>query len=62
MWRKRIRRARLHVYPDENVPEEIMNNISHQIRQHRLVPKKLEDYSNEEIEVCAYAMELFDLY
>jgi len=60
MWRKRHRQARLHVYPDENVPTEILNNISHQIRQHRIVPKKLEDYSAEEIEAFPKLLDLPD--
>jgi len=60
MWRRRIRKARLLVYPDENVPEEIMNNISHQIRQHKIVPKKLEDYSIEEIEGFPKLLDLPD--
>ena len=54
MWRKRIRKARLLIYPDENVPEEIMRNISHQIRQHKIVPVRLEDFTPEEIEVIGY--------
>ncbi len=31
--------ARLHVFPDEDVPEEIMVNVSDQIPQVRPVPK-----------------------
>lgn len=60
MWRKRIRKARLHVYPDENVPEEIMGNITHQIRQHKIVPKKLEDFSVEEMEAFPKVVDLPD--
>lgn len=60
MWRKRIRKGRLHIYPDENVPEDILKNISHQIRQHKLVPKTLEDYSIEEIEAFPKVLDLPD--
>ncbi|KAG1714847.1 39S ribosomal protein L13, mitochondrial [Nymphon striatum] len=43
----------LHLYSDEvglDVPEEILKNVSSQIRQLRPVPKKLDEYSKEEIE------------
>jgi len=60
MWRRRIRKARLHIYPDENVPEDILKNISHQIQQHRLVPKKLEDFSIEEMEGFPKVIDLPD--
>merc|ERR1712131_356513 len=44
--------ARLHVYPDgvETVPDDIMINVSNQIEQMREVPKKLEEYTKEEVE------------
>jgi len=60
MWRKRIRKARLHIYPDDNVPDEIMSNISHQIRQHKIVPKPLDEYSTEEIEAFPKLIQLPD--
>lgn len=60
MWRRRQRRSRLHIYPDENVPEEIMKNISHQIRQHKIVPKTLEQFSLEEIEAFPKVVDLSD--
>lgn len=40
---------RLHIYPDSNVPEEIMENITNQIRPLRSIPKTLNTYSNEEV-------------
>ncbi|XP_055329159.1 39S ribosomal protein L13, mitochondrial-like [Paramacrobiotus metropolitanus] len=40
--------ARLHVYPELDVPEHIMKNVSAQIRQIQFVPKKLHEYSEEE--------------
>jgi len=44
--------ARLHVYPDgfEGVPEEIAANITGQIEPVKHVPKKLDEFSAEEIE------------
>ncbi|CAG5081517.1 Similar to mRpL13: 39S ribosomal protein L13 [Cotesia congregata] len=39
---------RLHIFPDENVPEEIMKNVSNQIRQLRPVPTHL-DLIHEEV-------------
>ncbi|CAC5399130.1 RP-L13 [Mytilus coruscus] len=41
---------RLHLFPDDNVPDEIMANISDQIQQIQIVPKRLEDYSQLEKE------------
>lgn len=40
---------RLHLYDEENVPEEILKNVSNQIQQLRNVPRKLSSYSKEEI-------------
>ncbi|KAI0212630.1 39S ribosomal protein L13, mitochondrial [Lamellibrachia satsuma] len=40
--------ARLHLYRDENVPEDILKNITGQIRQQREVPKRLDEYTQEE--------------
>lgn len=47
---RRVVMERLHIYPDSNVPEEIMENITNQIRPLRSIPKKLESYSQKEIE------------
>ncbi|XP_063986874.1 large ribosomal subunit protein uL13m [Diachasmimorpha longicaudata] len=41
---------RLHIYEDENVPEEILQNVSSQIRQLRSQPVRLDHISPEEIE------------
>jgi hypothetical protein len=41
---------RLHIYPDENVPEKIKQNITNQIRPVRPVPKRLDRYAPEEVE------------
>lgn len=39
---------RLHIYPDANVPAEIMKNITNQIRPLRPMPKTLDKYTEEE--------------
>ena len=41
---------RLHLLHDDVIPEEILRNVTAQIRQLRPVPKRLEDYSKEEQE------------
>lgn len=41
---------RLHIYPDDNVPDHIMNNVSDVIRQIQVVPKTLQEYTQEEID------------
>uniref|UniRef100_T1JJD7 39S ribosomal protein L13, mitochondrial n=1 Tax=Strigamia maritima TaxID=126957 RepID=T1JJD7_STRMM len=40
---------RLHCFPDAEVPEEFLQNVSGQIRQLRSIDKKISDYSEEEI-------------
>lgn len=47
---RRVVMERLHIYPDSNVPEEVMENITNQIRPLRSIPKTLDSYSKEEIE------------
>lgn len=42
--------ARLHMYPEDKVPDHIMENISDQIRQIQPVHKSLDQYKSEEIE------------
>lgn len=40
---------RLHIFPDSNVPADLMKNVSNQIRQLRPVPKRLDHYKEEEV-------------
>lgn len=40
---------RLHIFPGSEIPEEIKNNISGQIRPLRQVPKRLTEFSEDEI-------------
>lgn len=41
---------RLHVFPDENVPQEMLQNVSNQIKQLRPVPVRLDQIPKEEVE------------
>lgn len=45
---RRYTMERLHIFPDENVPEDMLQNVSNQIKQLRPVPVKLCDISQEE--------------
>ncbi|XP_046662626.1 39S ribosomal protein L13, mitochondrial-like [Homalodisca vitripennis] len=40
---------RLHIFPEEDIPEEVKANISHQIPVLRPVPRSLLTYTDEEI-------------
>lgn len=46
---RRYTMERLHIYPDANVPSDIMNNVSNQIKQIRPVPKRLDHYDEGEV-------------
>lgn len=41
--------ARLHLFPDASVPEDLLKNVSNQIRQLRPIPKRLDHYKEEEV-------------
>ena len=41
--------ARLHIYPDDKIPEHILENVTDHIRQLRPVHKSIEEYSQEEL-------------
>lgn len=45
---RRYTMCRLHLFSDSNVSEEIMKNVSAQIRQLRPCPKRLDHYTEEE--------------
>lgn len=40
---------RLRLFPDANVPKDVMDNISNQLRQTRVVPKALHEYDEETV-------------
>ncbi|KAL3201602.1 hypothetical protein MRX96_012629 [Rhipicephalus microplus] len=51
---RRTRMARLHLFPDDKVPREIIDNISGQLRQLRRALKKLVDEVNMKIIQCEW--------
>ncbi|KAH3731129.1 39S ribosomal protein L13, mitochondrial-like [Dreissena polymorpha] len=40
---------RLHLYPDERVPSEVLENVTDVIRQIMVVPRSLDSYTEEEL-------------
>lgn len=46
---RRYTMQRLHLFPDENVPSNLMGNVSNQIPQIRPMPKRLDHYSEQEV-------------
>jgi len=49
-FKRRNMFARLHVFPDEELPQDILDNLSFVIPSPRLVPKGIDDYTQEEID------------
>uniref|UniRef100_A0A5F9C1G1 Large ribosomal subunit protein uL13m n=1 Tax=Oryctolagus cuniculus TaxID=9986 RepID=A0A5F9C1G1_RABIT len=47
---RRTMMQRLHLFPDENIPEDILKNLVEEIPQPRKVPKRLDEYTQEEVE------------
>lgn len=45
---RRYTMERLHLFQDGNVPDEIMSNVTNQLKQDRQVPKRL-DHIDEEM-------------
>lgn len=41
---------RLHIFPNEKIPEDILKNISNQIKQLRTVPIRLDHIPQEEVD------------
>lgn len=41
---------RLHLFPDEDIPEDILKNLVEELPQPRKVPRRLDEYTQEEIE------------
>lgn len=54
---RRYTMQRLHIFPDANVPETLLVNVSNQIKQIRPVPKRLDHYSNEEVSTTPKIMD-----
>ncbi|XP_056378662.1 39S ribosomal protein L13, mitochondrial isoform X1 [Hyla sarda] len=47
---RRTMMQRLHIFPEEDIPEEILKNLVTELKQPRVIPKRLNEYSREEIE------------
>ena len=41
---------RLHLFPDEDIPEDILKNLTEELPQPRKGPRCLDEYTQEEIE------------
>lgn len=46
---RRYTMQRLHLFPGTDVPDEIMANVTNQLRQSRLVPKRLDHIDPETV-------------
>ncbi|NXG06555.1 RM13 protein, partial [Sakesphorus luctuosus] len=46
---RRTMMQRLHLFPDDVIPEDIQKNLLEEIPQPRAVPKRLDEYTPEEI-------------
>ncbi|KAE8599581.1 hypothetical protein XENTR_v10017239 [Xenopus tropicalis] len=46
---RRTMMQRLHLFPEDDIPEEIMKNLFAEIPQPRKVPRRLDEFSGEEI-------------
>lgn len=47
---RRYLMQRLHIFPDNKIPKDILKNVSNQIKQLRAVPIRLDHISQEEID------------
>ena len=54
--------ARCHIFPDANVPEELMANVCDEIKQVQLMNKKLDEYTEEEIRAFPKLVDVPDDY
>jgi len=59
---KKTLMARLHLFPEEDIPSDILENVSGQIRQVMVKPRRLQDYSQEEIDAFPRMFELPEDY
>lgn len=54
---RRYTMQRLHLFPDGNVPPEIMENVTNQLKQGRLVPTRLDEIDKNTVEKFPRIME-----
>lgn len=55
--KRRYTMQRLHLFQDANVPDEILSNITNQLKQDRVVPKRLDHIDEETIKNFPKIME-----
>lgn len=46
---RRYHMERLHIYPNGDVPKEFLENVTNQIKAPRIVPKRLDHYSEKDV-------------
>ncbi|NWX90406.1 RM13 protein, partial [Nothoprocta ornata] len=46
---RRTMMQRLHLFPDDVIPEDIEKNLLEELPQPRAVPKRLDEYTPEEV-------------
>ncbi|CAI9544772.1 unnamed protein product, partial [Staurois parvus] len=49
LYRKTLM-LRLHIFPEEDIPEDILRNLVTEIKQPRVIPRRLDEYTQEEVE------------
>lgn len=54
---RRYTMQRLHLFPDGNVPDEILANVTNQIKQTRVVPQRLDHIDEESVKNFPKVME-----
>ncbi|XP_062848622.1 39S ribosomal protein L13, mitochondrial [Trichomycterus rosablanca] len=46
--KRRTMMQRLHFFPDDAIPDDILNNLTEELAQPRAIPRKLSEYTQEE--------------
>ncbi|XP_004642338.2 39S ribosomal protein L13, mitochondrial isoform X2 [Octodon degus] len=46
---RRTMMQRLHLFPDEDIPEDLLRNLAEELPQPRKVPRRLDEYTQEEV-------------
>lgn len=59
---RRYSMQRLLIFPDDKVPDDVMENITHQIRQLRPVPERLDHMPEEAMKTFPKIMEYPEEY
>lgn len=59
---RRTLMARCHIFPDDNVPAELMANVCDEIKQVQPMVKRLDEYTEEEIKAFPKLVDLPEDY